>query len=315
MNSTAKGYICGIIAASCYGLSPFYGVSLMNLGMNAASALFNRFALAAIILLILMILQKKPLNISLKEFKVTAILGFLFAASTLTYFIAFHYMSAGIAATILFIYPVMVAVIMAIFFKEKITLLTILSITLSFAGIAMLYFGDNSGQVNTAGVILVLISALTYALYIIVINRSGIVMSAEKMTFYVLLSCIATIFIYTLFDSGSSLMPPQSFPMWGYCLMLALIPTIISLNLMTIAVESVGSTPTAVMGALEPLTAVIIGCLVMHESMTLHLFIGIVLILISVGLIIVGKTFKKHSIKIIVDEVEKEIIRHWRWKL
>ena len=98
---------------------------------NAASALFNRFALAAIILLILMILQKKPLNISLKEFKVTAILGFLFAASTLTYFIAFHYMSAGIAATILFIYPVMVAVIMAIFFKEKITLLTILSITLS----------------------------------------------------------------------------------------------------------------------------------------------------------------------------------------
>ena len=84
---------------------------------------------------------------------------------------------------------------------------------------------------------------------------------------------------------------------------------------MTIAVESVGSTPTAVMGALEPLTAVIIGCLVMHESMTLHLFIGIVLILISVGLIIVGKTFKKHSIKIIVDEVEKEIIRHWRWKL
>lgn len=315
MNSTAKGYICGIIAASCYGLSPLGGVNLMNLGMNAASALFNRFALAAIILWTLMIFQKKPLKISSKEIKITVELGFLFAASTLTYFIAFQYMSAGIAATILFIYPVMVAVIMAVFFKEKITLLTILSITLSFAGIAMLYFGDNSGQVNSVGVILVLISALTYALYIIVINRSGIVMSAEKMTFYVLLSCLVTIFLYTLFVPESSLIFPQNASMWGYCLMLALVPTIISLNLMTIAVESVGSTPTAVMGALEPLTAVIIGCLVMHESMTLHLFIGIVLILISVGLIIVGKTFKKHSIKIIVDEVEKEIIRHWRWKL
>lgn len=101
-------------------------LSLYRAGINTNSVLFYRYALAAVLLAALLLVQKTSLRITRREFSVLGLLGVMFAVSSLTLFMSFHYMDAGIASTLLFVYPVMVAVIMAIFFRERISLVTVL---------------------------------------------------------------------------------------------------------------------------------------------------------------------------------------------
>lgn len=296
MNTKFKGSVCGIVAAVSYGTNPLGALFLYDAGINASSVLFYRFSLAAIFLGVLLCVQKESFKVTQKELLVLGGLGVLFAMSSLTLFSCFYYMDAGIASTILFVYPVMVVVIMAIFYKEKVSLITVSSILLALTGIGLLYKGENGSTLSTVGILLVLLSSLTYALYIIVINRSSLRMSSIKLTFYVLLFCTLTIAIQSVFHSGSRLQLLTEPSMWLFAMMLALVPTVISLVLMAVAIHEIGSTPTAIMGALEPLTAVVIGITVFHEAFTLRLAIGIVLILVAVLLIIVGKSLQERFI-------------------
>lgn len=143
------------------------------------------------------------------------LLGVMFAVSSLTLFMSFHYMDAGIASTLLFVYPVMVAVIMAIFFRERISLVTVLSISLALCGIALLYRGEGGAVLNTAGVVLVMASSLSYALYIVVVNRASLNMSSVKLTFYVLLFGVAAIVLYSLCCPDQPLQLLSTPSMWG----------------------------------------------------------------------------------------------------
>lgn len=290
MNPKLKGSIFGIIAAISYGMNPLGALFLYREGVNTHSVLFYRFTLAAIILGGFLLVRKKSFSISRKELPPLIALGVLFGISSLALFASFHYMDAGIACSLLFIYPVMVAVIMAIFFKEALTSTTVLSILLALLGIAMLYKGKSGTVLSTKGVLLVLLSSLTYALYIIVVNNSPLNLSAVKLTFYVLIFCAMTIALHSFWGDAGRLQLLDTPKEWALVLLLALVPTVISLITMVIAVHAIGSTPTAIMGALEPLTAVVIGIAVFGEALTLRLAIGIVMILAAVLLIIGGKS-------------------------
>lgn len=123
----------------------------------------------------------------------------------------------------------------------------------------MLYKSDGNETLSTIGIILVMVSSLSYALYIIIINRSGLRMSAIKLTFYVLLFCILTIIVHSCMGQSYRLQLLTTPYMWFFAFLLAVLPTVISLVTMSIAVRIIGSTPTAILGALEPLTAVAIG--------------------------------------------------------
>lgn len=115
-------------------------------------------------------------------------MGLLMSASSLLLFESYHFMDAGVASTILFVYPVMVAVIMAVGFHERLTAASVLSIALACAGISLLYKGGDGVTLNLTGVVLVFFSALSYAVYIVGVNRSSLrTMSTEKLTFYCLL--------------------------------------------------------------------------------------------------------------------------------
>ena len=191
MDAKFKGSIYGIIAAISYGTNPLGALSLYEAGINANSVLFYRFLLAAFFLGGLMFIQNKSFRVTRKELGILAGLGILFAASSLTLFLSFHYMDAGIASTILFVYPVIVTVIMAIFFKEKVSLITALSILLAIGGIGLLYKGNNGSVLNATGVLLVMLSSLSYALYIVAVNKSSLRMSSIKLTFL----CAAILYI------------------------------------------------------------------------------------------------------------------------
>ena len=306
-----KGIICGILAAVCYGTNPFGALPLYEEGVNTSSVLFYRFAMAVVMLGVMLVVERKSFRINKQELKVLGSLGILFAASCLTYYESFLLMDAGIASTILFVYPVMVAGIMALFFKEQITLSTVTAIILALGGIGLLYQGDGETSLSTMGIILVILSALCYAVYIVVVNQSSIRMSSLKLTFYVLLICMFVLLAYSYTSPELHLKLPPSPRAWFFACWLGLVPTILSLVLMTIAVHEVGATPTAIMGALEPLTAVAIGVLVFGEALTFQLVIGIVLILSAVLLIVLGKNFHLRTIKHTISTIVRKT---WRWK-
>lgn len=306
-----KGFICGILAAVCYGTNPFGALPLYDEGVNTASVLFYRFSMAVLILGVMLIMERKSFSLTGKELKVLTSLGILFAASSITYYQSFRFMDAGIASTILFVYPVMVAVIMAAFFKEKVTLSTVTAIILALVGIGLLYQGDVNATLSTIGIIFVMLSALTYAVYIAIVNQSSIRMSSLKLTFFVLLICMLTLLVYSFTSPELHLQAPPSPRAWFYACWLGVVPTILSLVLMTIAVHEVGATPTAIMGALEPLTAVAIGVLIFDESFSVRLSIGIVLILSAVIIIVGGKNFHLRTIRHTLGVIVRKT---WRWR-
>ena len=282
-NRKLLGTLCGIGAAVCYGTNPL-GARLYAEGMSPSSVLFWRFGLAWLIIAAVMLLRKEKLGVSKKEFATLSALGLLFLASSLTLYVSFQLMDVGVASTLLFVYPVLTAAIMAIFFKEKLTLATVSAILLSFAGVMLLYWTPDGGRLSAAGVALVLISALTYAIYIIVMNRAHLEMSAFKINFYVLIYCALGNLLMS-FCTGQGFRVPASAVSWFYVGWLAVVPAILALVMMVYAAKYIGSTPTAIMGALEPLTAVLIGIFLFGEIFTPRLAFGIVLIFSSVIII------------------------------
>ena len=280
-----KGFFFAALSAICYGTNPLGALNLYAQGYSPENVLFYRFFTAALLLFAVILAKGSHFKITLKEFGALVAFGFLFAVSSLTYYASFKYMDAGLASTLLFLYPLEVSVLMAIFFKEKIKAWTVVSIAVSMSGVALLYRGDDGVPLSTAGLVLVFASSLSYAIYMVMANRINLQMGSVKMTFYAICFCLVFLLLYSVtFGSG---LPPlfTQVSSWGWGFMLGLVPTVLSLIFMVKAVKIIGSTPTAILGALEPVTAVAIGVLVFGEILTGRLIAGIILILGSVVLI------------------------------
>ena len=217
------------------------------------------------------------------------IMGLLVALSSLTLFQSYNYMDVGIASTLLFVYPILVALIMWIVFKEKLTLPTILCILLALGGIGLLYKSGDGSTLSLTGIILVMVSALSYAIYIVGVNHSTLkLMSTAKLTFYALLFGLSIYIVRSNFCTELQAIP--SLPAWGSILAMAFLPTVISLICTAISIHSIGSTSTAIMGALEPVTALFFGVMIFGERLTPRLMLGILMILVAVTFIVVGKS-------------------------
>ena len=191
---------------------------------------------------------------------------------------------------------ILVALIMAVAFKEKITLQTVLCIFLALSGIGLLYKGGDGTTLSLVGVGLVMASALSYAIYIVGVNRPILKNVATlKVTFYVLLFGLSLVLVRV--DFGQSLHVVDKWYLWGNLIALAIFPTAISFLCTTQAVQYIGSTPTAILGALEPVTAVFFGVTIFGESLTPRLCCGIILIILAVTFIIAGSNITTHLVR------------------
>ncbi|RGQ47383.1 DMT family transporter [Bacteroides uniformis] len=287
MNAKAKGYILGSIAAASYGMNPLFALPLYKAGMDPDSVLFFRYLFAIPLLGIMIKARGRTFKIQRKETFPLIIMGLLVALSSLTLFLSYNYMAAGIASTLLFVYPIMVALIMAMVFKEKLALQTIVCMLLALGGIGLLYKSEDGSTLSLIGTLLVFASSLSYAIYIVGINQTSLKNVATlKVTFYVLLFGLS-LFVARLLYSGV-LNPPDQWYLWGNLLALAVFPTAISFLCTTGAIQYIGSTPTAILGALEPVTAIFFGIAVFGESLTVRESIGLVMIIVAVTLVIAG---------------------------
>lgn len=290
MNPKFKGLVTGIIAAIAYGTNPLFSLPLYAESMTPDSVLFYRFGIGSLLLGVVLLLKGESLKIQKEEILPLFLLGVLFALSSLLLFKSFLYMNAGIASTILFVYPVLVAVIMAVFFREKASWLTYSCIALALTGIALLYKGDGDTSLNTTGMILVALSALLYAVYIVAIDYSPVsAMSSGKMTFWIVLSGTSVFIVSTGFMTELQSIP-STVSGWINILGVAIIPTIISIMFIHISIKHIGATYAALIGALEPVTALLIGILVFHEAFTFRIAVGALLIVLAVMLVVSENT-------------------------
>ena len=296
MNVKVKGVTLGSIAAASYGLNPLFALPLYADGMTADSMLFYRYVFAIALMGGMILLQGRSLRIRRRELLSVAMMGIVFSASSLLLFLSYQYMDAGIASTILFMYPVLVALIMWLMYKERADALTWTSIAMAFVGICLLYRGKPDAPLSTIGIVLVLMSSLSYAIYIVGVNRSVLKkMDSETMTFYALVfgSLLYVVRLTGIdVDAGTftfALQIPHEPWLWGNLVCLALFPTIISLVTMNLSIHYIGSTPAAILGALEPITALVVGVFVFGETLTPRIVAGICLVLFAVTMLVAGR--------------------------
>lgn len=287
MNNKAKGYFLAAFSAATYGMNPLFSLPLYADGMGVDSVLFFRYLFAVPMVALMVKSRGRSFAIQKGELWPLLMVGVFFVLSSITLFRSYLYMDSGIASTILFIYPVMVALIMAVFFKEKVSLQTWMCIVMALAGIGLLYKAPDGAVLSTAGILLVLGSALAYTLYIITVNKTILKdVPSVKVTFYVILTgfIIFSVMVWV----GEGLQTPTQWWLWLDLVAFALFPTVISMYCATKAIVYIGSTATAILGALEPVTAVLFGISIFGETLTGRGVAGLLLIIISVTMVVAG---------------------------
>ena len=284
------GLFCGAVAAAAYGLNPLFAVPLYKFGLTPVMVLFFRFALASVMLLPVLLIKQIGLKIDRREAWASCLGGALMVASSLCLYSSFNHMDIGLAMTILFVYPVIVAVVMSVFFGEKVSWSTAISILLALVGLVFITCigkPPKADSITLAGVLLALGSSLSYALYIVAVRKTAMHnMPSEKLTFYTVV--FGTPMFFVLVKCGMNLNVPSQLAAWGYLLGVAFIPTIIALAFMAISIDKIGATPTAILGVLEPVTGLLVGILLYNERLTVYSTRGIILIFAAVMLVIVG---------------------------
>ncbi len=298
MNKAIKGYLLAALAAAAYGTNPAFAVPLYETGMNANSVLLFRYVLGIPFLAVLMLSRGIRFGLKREEIFPVAILGILMAFSSLALFESYNYLNAGVASTLLFVYPILVAVLMIFFFHEKFKGSIVLCLLLMCGGLVLLMKPSDGTSISTFGCLLVMVSALTYALYIIMVNVSKIIrdIPTTKLLFYVL-AWGSLVFIITTF-LGTELTMPREGKEWLSLLALALIPTVISLTCTTMAINLIGSTPTAIFGALEPVSAVILSYFVLNQTISGREITGGILIVIATTIVIAGQSVDKTILRV-----------------
>ena len=299
MSRTLLGVICGTVAAIAYGTNPLFSLNLYAIGLKPETVIFYRYSYALILLGITEKLAGKSLWLGWRTTAVLIGMGGLFSFSSGTLYESFLFMDAGIACSILFLYPLMVAVIMVLFFKEKASWLTFSCIAMALAGMGLLYKGNGKETLSTVGLLFVTASALSYALYIVWIWRFRLSsIPAAKLTFWILLG--GTLLFFFIVCSTGLQPVPMTLSAWANTLGVAVVPTILPILFINISIKNIGPTYSAILGALEPVTALCIGVLAFHETMTPRIAAGCLLIMVAVISVTARPLLKNTNLHIII---------------
>ena len=253
------GFVLALISSAAFGLIPLFSLPLLHSGLSADCVLFYRFLFASISLGLILVLRQERFAAPARDLGLLALFSVLYALAALLMIWGLLYLSGGVTATLQFLYPLMVMLIMTIFFHEKFSIITASSVLLAILGVALLGSGggDDGGSLDPLGVGLLLASALCNALYISGLHVARIhSISGLSITFWVLL--------------------------------LAIITAVISNLTLILAIQRIGSTLASILGVGEPLTAVTVGILVFDEPATFAVFSGVAVICAAVVLVMTG---------------------------
>lgn len=293
-NGQLKGYIYAALSAISFGLIPVFIIPIKRAGISMDVTLFYRFLLAAIMIWAMIVVRKGRLKIHKTDLPKLVLMGVLYALSAEFLFLGYDAMSAGIASTVLYVYPIMVAIILSVWFGEKVSLFTKISIGLALVGVMFMSFDGEAMDFNFWGLLILLTSALSYALYMIVVNKGKLKASGITITFYSVLFSAMFYAVKTLV-TGQSLVLNSGY--WlGFIAAFSLVTVVVSVLFIVLAIQLIGSTPTAILGALEPAVAVWISIIFFGENAPLNLILGLFFVLSALVVNILGDAKRKKSL-------------------
>ena len=284
------GYPAGIITGVSYGLNPLFALPLIKEGASIESILFFRYIISVLLLGAFLFLNKQSFRINLKQARILFVLGLLYTSSSIFLFEAFKYIASGLATALVFLDPVLVAIIM-VFLKVIPSWPVWLSIFLTFAGVVIMTQSDSTQIISLFGVFLSLVSALVYAMFIVIINRSKTIrnISNSLLTFYTLSVGSVVFFIKLMISDAEITAGLEKDMAWLNLVGLAVLPTIVSTATLAVATRNIGATKASVLGVFEPITAILIGAFVFGEPITTNIIVGI-LISIAAVIFMIAKT-------------------------
>lgn len=283
------GFFLGLFSSATFGLIPLFTLPLLHAGVTAETALFYRFLIATLTLGGLLAARGERFRARGVDLCKLAGMSVMYMLAALLFFWAFSYLPSGVAATLQFLYPVMVMLIMVVFFHERFSWTIALSIILAVSGVALLSGGpgDDGKSISLPGVGMMLLSALCNSLYIVGIQTARIPnMSGLVMTFYVMLFSALLSLINALGTGTFQIL--TSWRELGIAVLLAVVTAVLSNLTLILAIQRIGSTMTSALGVMEPLTAVMVGILVFGEPFSPALAGGVALIAASVLLVMLG---------------------------
>lgn len=289
-----KGILYAAASSSTFGLAPFFSITLLLAGFSSFEVLSYRWGVATITLTIIGLISGCNFRLNRKDFVVVFCLSLFRAATSFSLIVAYQNIASGVASTIHFMYPLAVALMMMFFFGEKKSIWVIIAVLMSLFGASMLSSGElNVENGNTLiGLIGACVSVFSYAGYIIGVRKTRAVqINSTVLTCYVM--GIGTIFYLIGAGCTSGLRMVTDGYTWLIILGLALPATAISNITLVQAIKYAGPTLTSILGAMEPLTAVVIGVLAFHELFTVNSVVGILLILLAVSIVV----FRERKIK------------------
>lgn len=295
---TLNGIFYACISSASFGFSPLFSIGLLAAGLSNSDVLSYRWALAAIVLMVYAAVKGKTLRInSLEEAWKIALLSGLRALTSVTLLIGYANIASGIASTINFMYPVIVVFWMMLVHGEQKSWINLAAIALSILGVYLMASGDGlkiEGGNTGLGLACSIISAVSFAAYYILMKRTRAdKIEVVKFTTWIMIMCAVYFIIGGLIvDGGITLVHDGK--LWLYILGLALWSTMISNFTGVKAVRRIGPTLTSILGALQPLTAVILGVLFLDEHLGFKSIAGIVLILAAVLMVVTHQNMKKH---------------------
>ena len=270
------GYSAGIITGITYGLNPLFGIPLMNDGASIDSILFFRYGFSVVLLAAFLILSRQSFKVTPKQLGILLILGLLYTSSSICLFESYKYIASGLATTLIFLYPVFVALIMVVL-RVYPTWQVWLAILATFVGVLILAQSDDTQTIDPIGVLLALGSGLSYAVFIVIVNSSRIIhpISSTMLTFYSLSVGMVIFYINTLLSPNDLTTGINGSSAWLCLVGLAILPTIISTATLALSTRKIGATKASVLGVFEPITAIMVGTIAFNEPITTNIIVGI----------------------------------------
>ena len=280
-----KGVLWAILSSASFGLVPLFSLPLLRAGVGTPTILFYRMGIAALCMGVMAWATHRDLKIGFKDLMMFLSLGGLYAATSLWLLMSYSYIPSGMATTVHFLYPLVVSLIMILFFRERRSWRLLAAALLSVVGVALLSWGEEDSTSTVRGIAMVLVTVVTYACYIVGVNKTRVArFDSVVLTFYVLLSGAAMFFVYGIISSGIERLP--GLYLTGDVVLLALVPTVVSNLTLVLAVKHIGSTMTAILGSMEPLTAVLVGVFCFGEQFGIFSVAGLCVIVTAVIVVI-----------------------------
>ena len=284
--SHAWGYVLAIVSGASFGLIPLFSIPVIATGMGYVSIIFYRFLFGAACMLAFLLYRQVSLRITWRDFWRISLLSLLYIICAVTLFVSYDYISSGVSTSLIYTNPIWCTVIGLLFLGERLSYRKCAAIVIATLGVMLLTgFFDDDARFSAWGIFLGLCSGIGYGAYLVLLPRLKInKMPSLKLTFYIFFNALLYLLLYAIIAEGG-IEPIADTPSWVNLLLLGILPTAFSNICVTMSLRLIDTTIVAILGAFEPLTAMVVGVILLGEPCGIATISGGMLILIAVAIL------------------------------